>query len=136
MRFRFPKSHRLLTKREFATAFEARRSVRDNRFVAHYCPNGLPFGRLGLAVSRKVGRAVVRNRVKRLVREAFRLNQDAFAGWDLVIVPNGRSDDLTIESVTESLLGLVARFRLPKRRQRDSASTADDVGLPLKESSQ
>ncbi|MDL2210779.1 ribonuclease P protein component [Desulfovibrio sp. OttesenSCG-928-O18] len=44
--------------------------------------------RLGLAVTRKTGNAVVRNRVKRVVREFFRLNQNRFTpGYDLVVVP-------------------------------------------------
>lgn len=56
--------------------------------VVHGCENGLAHPRLGLSVSRKVGGAVVRNRWKRLLREAFRLSRrDLPPGVDLVIVP-------------------------------------------------
>ena len=56
--------------------------------MVHGCENGLGYPRLGLSVSRKVGGAVVRNRWKRLLREAFRLRRHELpAGIDLVVIP-------------------------------------------------
>jgi ribonuclease P protein component len=85
---RFPLSHRLRTSAEFKRVYERRRSAGDNLLVVYGCLNGLTHPRLGLSVSRKVGNAVARNRWKRLLREAFRLQVPQLpAGVDLVIVP-------------------------------------------------
>jgi ribonuclease P protein component len=56
--------------------------------------SSLPFGRLGLAISKKVGNSPVRNRVKRVVREAFRYCKASFAGYDLVVI--GRPEAATL----------------------------------------
>jgi len=79
-------SARLRQKADFGRAF--RRGVRldGDLFLMIAVKNGLAHGRLGLAVGRKVGGAVRRNRAKRLLRESFRLNQCQLSGFDVVLV--------------------------------------------------
>ena len=87
VRHRFPRSHRLSGKLAFAAVYDAREKQARGPLAVFSRPNGLPHPRLGLSVSRRVGTAPVRNRVKRLLREAFRLFQhDLPVGYDLVVV--------------------------------------------------
>jgi ribonuclease P protein component len=84
--FTFPRTHRLRSKLDFAKVFDAK--VRESRgpitIYAH--PNELNHPRLGISIGRRVGTAPRRNRIKRLLRESFRLMQHDFPrGYDLVI---------------------------------------------------
>lgn len=67
--------------------FDARTRESRGPLTGHARPNDLPHARLGMSVNRKVGNAVKRNRIRRLIRESFRLMQHDFpAGYDLVVV--------------------------------------------------
>ena len=85
-RHTFPKSKRVRGREEFAAVFDAR--VRQSRgpLTAYAIPTDRPSPRLGLSVPRRVGTAPRRNRIKRLLREAFRLMQHDFPRpYDIVI---------------------------------------------------
>lgn len=83
----FPRSHRLTVKRAFDLVFRHGIRSHDALFTVLARPNGQSHARLGLAVSRKTARrATARNRIKRQVREAFRLAQHALPGADVVVI--------------------------------------------------
>jgi ribonuclease P protein component len=116
---RFPAEQRIRRNADFQRVFARRCRASDNRLLVFGCPNGLAHPRLGLSVSRKLGGAVVRNRWKRLLREAFRLaGQRLPAGTDLVVIPRaGAEPDLP--GLMESLPLLAERVarRLARDRQ-------------------
>src|SRR3954453_5349041 len=80
----FPKGVRLLRPADFERVFAARNSVSNQWLTLHGALNEVGHARLGLAISRRVGGAVERNRWKRLLREAFRLSQQELPAIDLV----------------------------------------------------
>lgn len=84
----FPRSERVTRKADFRRVFERKCSAADGLLIVYADANGLAWSRLGLAVGRRVGGAVVRNRVKRRLREAFRAHKaDLPIGLDIICVP-------------------------------------------------
>ncbi len=87
VRYRFSRSRRLHGRRAFGRVYAARRRKHLGPITVYVKPNDLGYPRLGLSVSRKVGAATKRNRIKRMLREAFRLGQhDWDRGFDVVVV--------------------------------------------------
>jgi len=85
---RFPKRYRMRTMADFRRVFQHRCAARQGPLLVLAAPNGLEHPRLGVSVSRKLGKAVVRNRWKRLIREAFRLSRQQLPeGIDLLVLP-------------------------------------------------
>ncbi len=114
----FPKECHIRRGADFQRVYRRRAIASDNRLLVFACENGSPRPRLGLSVSRKVGGAAVRNRWKRLIREAFRLNRQSLPGGiDLVVIP--RPDfHPDLESLGESLPRLAARAAKKLARSR------------------
>lgn len=66
--------------------------------------------RVGVTVSKKLGHAVVRNRVRRRLREVYRLNENLFApGWDIVVVARSRCLHASFSALTQSYLSLAEK---------------------------
>ena len=66
--------------------------------------------RVGVTVSKKLGCAVVRNRVRRRLREVYRINEEAFApGWDIVVVARSRCVSAQFGKLTEAYLSLARK---------------------------
>lgn len=106
----FPQSRRLKTPAEFQRVYDRKRSAADGTLIVYAAENTLGHPRLGVSVSKKVGIAVVRNRYKRLFREAFRLGQhDLPAGVDFILIPKLGRPEPTLADVRASLAKLAAQ---------------------------
>jgi ribonuclease P protein component len=78
-------------------------------FTVFYRKNGLAVNRLGLTVSTKVGKAVVRNRVRRRLKEAYRLSEESFPrGYDIVVVARDTAIDADFLQLKVNLARLLS----------------------------
>lgn len=96
-------------------------------------PNDLPHSRFGFTASRKVGGAVQRNRARRLLREAVRLQMDAIrSGWDLVFVARPAIVTARFSEVEEACTNLLRRARLlrPADANDETTGSGADMALP------
>jgi len=86
-RFSFPKKKRLISNSQFKAVLTNGRRRSNGVLMLYMSKNNLEYSRLGVSVGKSQGNAVVRNRLKRLMREAFRQNQHQIpAGFDYVLM--------------------------------------------------
>ncbi|MGC9321375.1 MAG: ribonuclease P protein component [Kosmotogaceae bacterium] len=89
------KNERLRRKADFDRVFKKGKSIVDPFFVVLYVKNGLPFSRIGVSIKRKFGKANLRNRLRRLVKEVYRTNKSAFPnGYDILFIARKDLSDL------------------------------------------
>lgn len=96
---------------EFQVIYRRGKSFANNLLVLYVYKNrknqldGVPFNRIGISVSKKVGKSVVRSRVKRLINEAYRLNKDSYLkGYDFVIIARVSSHDKSYSETEKALI--------------------------------
>ena len=100
----------------FRRAYSKGRTAADSRLALYVRRNGQKANRLGLTVSTKVGCAVVRNRVRRRLREIYRLNEGALAaGCDVVVVARVRAASSDYHQLEKSFLRLADKLGLLKK---------------------
>lgn len=108
-RRRFPRSARVRSRAEYAVVFDNSRRCSDPLMSLHWHPHDGP-ARLGMAVSRKVDkRAVGRNRIKRILREAFRHLPPTLAGGDFVVVARSSAARASHPEIRDAFLRVLRR---------------------------
>ena len=101
-----------LTKSEqYAFVYDGGSSWADSLLVMKALPNGLSLCRYGLSVSKRVGKAVIRNRVKRLLRESLRLTPLP-VGWDIIFIARSSAATANYASLKKSVTDLLFRAGL------------------------
>lgn len=106
--------NRIKRERDFQNIFSENQSVSNDLFVIKYAFNDLGWSRVGIIVSRRFGKAHVRNRFKRYVRESFRLNKPE-GSFDMLVIPKrnlkDRFEDTNFDTFRSSFLFLLGDLK-------------------------
>lgn len=110
--------HRLKKSADFQRVRAQRRSWAHPLMVLYAAPNNQELTRVGISTSKRIGKAVARNRAKRLIREAARKAlPDILGGRDLVFVARGAIAEASYQQVNSAVEQLLGRSRLVTRRR-------------------
>ena len=111
--FCLPKNVRLLKRAQFLTLSEQGKKVHTDCFIAIVLDGAVPNNRIGITVSKKVGNAVERNRIKRIIREYFRHNKEIVSGpKDINIIARKGLTTLSNRLIIEKLDKLFTKIAL------------------------
>lgn len=102
---------RLTGDKRFSQIHQEGRSVANNFLVVRVLPNGLDYSRFGFMVSKRLGNAVTRNKVKRRLREVVRKSPVA-PGWDAIFIARKGAERASYQSLQQAAQNLLRRTKL------------------------
>ena len=112
----------------FRRLYHKGKSVAGKYLVIYCRRNGTQENRIGLTVSAKLGHAVVRNRVRRRLREIYRLHEDQFRpGWDIVVVARSRAVDAPYQKLERAYLSQADKLGLLIHEEKQVENTAAEA---------
>nr|HID59079.1 ribonuclease P protein component [Desulfobacterales bacterium] len=121
--FSFSKAERILKRSEFKRLSARGKRIYSGHFLIIYRPNHLKRTRLGITVSKNVGCAVTRNRIKRIIREYFRLNKALFQhAYDINIIAKDSVARLSPHETREALESIVHEISVDCKDSRTVVS--------------
>ena len=103
---------------DFSLVYRSGKSCANRYLVMYAKPNDLGTSRIGISVSKKVGNSVVRHRIKRLVKESYRLHETEFEGGsDIVVVARRSADGASYQMIEKALLSLMRAHKLIREKR-------------------
>ena len=124
-KFGLAKEQHLRRKKEIERVFAESGSSADGHLVVRAVSNDLGYSRIVVSVSKKFGNSPQRNRIRRIVKEAFRLSKhDLPEGLDFAVLPRRGSQALSLEEARRSLHTLLWKANNELAAERTSESSA------------
>lgn len=113
----FSSEDRLRKRREYLEVYDKGERLFTAHFVLYIAENNLPYHRLGTTVSRKIGKAVIRNRIKRFLREIFRAHRELIPRhYDVVVNVRKSASTASFDELRRGFAGAIGRWRREKER--------------------
>ena len=108
-------SESLKKNNDFQETYRSGRSKANRYLVLYVKENGLGINRVGISVSKKTGNSVVRHRIKRLIKEYWRLSEEKFhTGFDLVFIARVNAKDCAYNDIGSAIYDLTKRLKVLK----------------------
>ena len=102
-----------LRRDDFQQVWDKGKSWSHPLIIVRACANGMPRCRFGFVAGKKIGNAVHRNRVKRLMREAVRHHQDGIVpGWDIILISRTGAENAEFKEIDAAVETLLRRAKL------------------------
>lgn len=109
--FSYPRQRRIRRRADFLACYEHGQKYHSAHFILYALKKGKNTGGCGVTVSRKVGNAVTRNRIKRILREFFRINAQNFPALHLVAVAKKNATELNYTETEAELMPVIQKVR-------------------------
>lgn len=112
----FKISKGLKKDKDFRKVYQQGKSFANKYLVIYIMKNNLDESRVGVSVSKKVGKAVIRNKVKRRIKEAFRIlvDKDIKKGYDIVFIARVSSSECEYKDIEKSVVNLCKKSKILK----------------------
>ncbi len=110
------KVYRLRTNKDFKNVYKRGKNYWNRNLILYVKNNGLENSRIGFSITKKVGNSVVRNKIRRRMKEVCRLNFDNIkVGYDIIFIPKKNVVDITYLELESAMLHLLKKGNLLKR---------------------
>lgn len=109
------KVYSLKTNEEFKKVYKEGKNYWNRNLILYIKGNDLEYNRIGYSITKKVGNSVVRNRVRRRLKEIYRLNADGFkSGYDMIIIPKNNTRDISYRELESAMLHILKLAKIKK----------------------